>query len=594
MEVTMLHESKKQRELKKRSLKTKLTRMATVWLLAVVAMAAIVIGQDVPEDQQVQVMTPFENVDQDQAVTEAVQESVGTLSIQPIIKFNTDMAIADALRFLSLKYQKNIVPSANIMGNITVTTLYNVTFEEALQMVIGPTNKYEIMGNFIMVYTAEEYEQLKADKRRMEYKAISLYYLTADEAQKLVAALLSPDGQMATSSPAATGVPTGTSISSDSAGGDNLAFQDTIVINDYPENIQRVEEMLAGLDKRPQQVLIEATILAATLTENMDMGIDWNLAAGTAINMGNVVAGGIPGIAAEMTGFAPTGSGLTIGVSSGNAAAIISAIEAITDTTIIANPKILAVNKQLGQVYIGTKIGYRENDVITEGGAVQQGAVKFLDTGTKLSFRPYIGNDGFIRMDIHPKDSSGSVDGDGVPSEISAEIATNIIVRDGETVVIGGMFRDEVTSSSEQVPLLGNIPFLGAAFRGKTDNVTRQEVIVLLTPHIIDVPDELEGEKRAEDIARKRLAARDGISWFSTTRLAEDSYSKAVSLYTNGDPAAALKELCWTLNLRPTYVEALRLRERIVEEITPDGGQAIERIMLQAIENEDAAQWIRL
>ncbi|MCK5174693.1 MAG: hypothetical protein KAR47_14970, partial [Planctomycetes bacterium] len=257
---------------KKKKATTNYTKIASVWMLALVAMAAIVIGEDAPDEAQAQVLSAEVEAEQNEVEIEAV----GASSVQSIT-FKKDQAINDALRFLTLKYQRNIVPSPNIMGNITITSLYNVTFEEALQIVIGPMNKYDIKENFVMVYTSEEYEQIKADTRRMEYNAIPLYYLSADEAVKLVGALLSASGQMATSSPAEVGVPTGESISS-SSGGDNLAFQDTIVVNDYPENIAQIEEMLTDLDRRPQQVLIEATILSATLTEDMKMGIDWNLA----------------------------------------------------------------------------------------------------------------------------------------------------------------------------------------------------------------------------------------------------------------------------------------------------------------------------
>ncbi|MHC4256232.1 MAG: type II secretion system protein GspD, partial [Planctomycetota bacterium] len=117
-----------------------------------------------------------------------------------------------------------------------------------------------------------------------------------------------------------------------------------------------------------------------------------------------------------------------------------------------------------------------------EGGVLQEGSVKFLDTGTKLSFRPYIGDDGYIRMDIHPKDSTGKLV-DGIPDETAAELVTNIIVKDGQTIVIGGLFRDQITSVKTQIPLLGDIPLLGAVFRGTSDNVVRTEVMVLLTPH---------------------------------------------------------------------------------------------------------------
>jgi type II secretory pathway component GspD/PulD (secretin) len=274
-------------------------------------------------------------------------------------------------------------------------------------------------------------------------------------------------------------------------------------------------------------------------------------------------------------------------------ALFITALEQITDVTIMANPKILAVNKQLGQVYIGTKLGYREGDVETAGGGTQQGAVKFLDTGTKLAFRPYIGNDGYIRMDIHPKDSSGNLNAQGVPNETAAELSTNVIVKDGQTVVIGGLFRDVVNTTKKQVPLLGSIPLLGNLMKSTSDSTTRQEVIVLLTPHIIQTPDQLNSEARADDVKRKWSGARERLNWLNVGRQAEDSYAKAAGFYAGGDAQSALNELNWTLHLRPSYLEAIRLRERIVRDANGGNDEMIERIMIGNIEREDSEMWLR-
>lgn len=605
--------------------KSKLTAAITVWFFVIAVMAALVVAQVEPAEQTTlvaenpepasdDVVAPPQDDDEDEQM-QIVDDDLGNGAIQSI-SFKKDMSIRDALRFLALKYQKNIVPTQKVNGMITVTNLYNVTFEEALRAILG-TSKYELQDNFIMVYTGEEYEQVMSDKRRMESKVFTLSYLTAGEAEKLVTALLSDGGSVAKSSPAATGVPTGESISSDTAGGDNLAFQDTIIVRDYPETIAEVEKLLAELDVRPQQVLIEATILSANLTEGMQFGIDLNFAAGVAIdgsaatqdyvdtgtvNRGteavhpvNQIAGwNTDGTPIEVAGFAAVGgTGVRIGVSAGDISAFITALEQITDITVLANPKIMAINKQLGQVYIGTKLGYREGDVETAAGGTQQGSVKFLDTGTKLSFRPYIGNDGYIRMDIHPKDSSGSLNAQGVPNETSAELATNVMVKDGQTVVIGGLFRDVISSTKRQVPLLGDIPLIGELFKSQTDSTQRQEVIVLLTPHIIDQPDETMPDQRLADIARKRFGAGKNIHWLGVARLAEDSYAKAVSLYSEGNNDAALAELNWTLNLRPSYLEAIRLRERIINEAGSDSQETISRIMLEAIEAEDSLRWTR-
>ncbi len=574
-----------------RNHKFRITNGMVVWLLAIATLAALVLAQVEPAEEPPVVLEPAtDSIDAPLRNSEAEVAGDRELSGHAIqsLSFKEGMTVRTALKMLALKYQKNIVPSPRIDGQVTVTELFDVTFDEALQAVIGPDNKYEAEGRFIRIYTREEFEQIKADKRRMEDRYFSLYYITADEAQKLVTPLLSPDGTTAISSPAQTGVPAGESISSDSAGGDNLAFQDTMVVRDYPENLARAAELIQKLDVRPKQVLVEATILSATLNEQMQFGIDWNLAAGVSLTSMNQLGQGAitDGTPIEIAGFANTASGgLRIGVTAGDAAVLITALEQITDTTILANPKILAVNKQLGQVYIGTKLGYREGDVVTDGGATQQGAVKFLDTGTKLAFRPYIGDDGYIRMQIHPKDSTGDLNNQGVPNETSSELATNVIIRDGQTIIIGGLFREKVNSIRGQVPLIGSLPLIGDAFKSIDDTSRREEVIVMLTPHIIDSPDEIASNDKNTDPMRVLHQARQRINWMSVARQADDSYEKAARAYAEGDTSAAMREVNWALHLRPTYIEAVRLRDRIVRE-TAEGGHDLENIMVDIIRRE--------
>lgn len=535
------------------------------------------------------------------------------------IKFNKEEGIKAALRVLAALYQKNIVPSAKVDGVLGFTTLKDVTFEESMDAILGEDFKYEQRGNLIMVYTKDEYQTIKEDKDRMICKVFTLYYISATEARKLITPVLSDSHKIESTVAAEVAVPIGETISGQTGGGDTTAINDTIVVYDFPEYLVKAEQVIKSVDVRPKQVLIEATILSATLTEGMELGIDLNFQGGVSLTgteasdavqdtvLGGVleyatdetttleqIAAGVTGSAIESAGFATFGgSGLRLGVRSGDVVAYISALETVTDITVLANPKILAVNKQLGQVYIGQKIGYREGDIETRGGGIQEGEVKFLDTGTKLSFRPYIGNDGYIRMDIYPKDSSGNLNVEGVPNEDSAELVTNILVKDGQTIVIGGLFRDVVISTRRQIPLLGDLPVVGAAFRGTTDTTQRQEVIVLLTPHIIDGADQTGGLERAADISRKRYGAQDDVMWASRARLAEDHYTTAASCYAEGDTEAAMKELEFVLSLRPTYLEAIRLKERIIAETKPEEVENIERILLDNVEREDSDKWLR-
>jgi type II secretory pathway component GspD/PulD (secretin) len=564
-----------------------------------------------------------------------VTEKISTDVKIPSISFKKDMRIQDALQFLAARYQKNIVPSSKVDGLVTVTNLYDVTFEQALNAILGHSFKYDQEGDFIRIYTADEFKKLKEDVDRMTYKVFTLYYITGEEAKKLLKPILSSVSKVESSSPAEKSISSGSgsgggasggggsgggSISS-GGGGDSMALNDVIVVYDYPENLAKAEQVIKALDVRPKQVLVEATILSATLTEGMKFGVDWNLLAGVGLTgettttpyssgsgdalqlrdtattpIGQIGTFDVrhDGTPAETSGFATPGiGGLRFGIRSGNVAAFITALETVTDLTILANPKILAVNKQEGSVQIGKTLGYRGSSSIGQGGIVTQGEVQFLPTGTVLVFRPYIGNDGYIRMDIYPKDSTAELNADKVPDETTTQLKTNVIVKDGETIVIGGLFRDSVKTVRNQVPLLGDLPLVGALFRGTEDVTGRQEVIVLLTPHIVNEPADTEGKARAEDIRRKRFGAKDAMQDIDRAKMAENHYAKAARFYVEGDNESAMTELNAALTLRPTYLEAIRLKERIIGQMDPDEVKKLERNMLETIDREEAPNWQR-
>ena len=531
-----------------------------------------------------------------------------------LIEFDENFEVQKALAMLGSTCNKNIVPSPNVNGVLKFRSLKNVTFEDAMAAILGENFKYEQVGKLIKVYTKEEYKTMKEDPARKVHEVFTLYYITGEEAEKLIKPVLSGDAVVQAStasektisggSGGGSGSEGGSSGGSSSGsgggslgsggGGDSMALNDKIVVYDFPEKIEMAREVIKSLDIKPKQVLIEATILSALLTEDMQFGIDWNLLSGVAVSgfPSNIVGGhGTPIETFDFANDPSTARGLTAGFSADNVQAIITALETITDVTVLANPKILALNKQEGSLLIGRKIGYKSQTTQNQNSTTE--AVEFLETGTRLVFRPYIGNDGYIRMDIYPKDSTADKDNEGLPTETTTELQTNILVKDGETVVIGGLFRDVVTTSRSQVPILGDIPFVGGLFRGTSDATQRQEVMVLLTPHIIVEPNETGGAERAADISRKRFGAKDGLQWIDRARLAEDRYAKAVSLYNQNDSISAMKELNVVLNLRPTYLEAIRLKERIISEASPEEAKELERIMLEAIEKADTAKWQR-
>jgi len=516
------------------------------------------------------------------------------------IRFNKDSSIRQALSLLEKHWKKNIVPSTAVDGTVTVTTLYNVTFDEALDAVLGYGFKCVREGDFIRVYTVEQFKKIQQDPDRMVARVIPLKYLTGEEAVKVITPVLSgaPTAKVQATTAAqntissSSGSGSGGGLSS-AGGGNDLATNDMIIVYDFPENIEDAEEVLREVDVRPKQVLVEATILTASLTEDMEFGIDWNLFNGTAITGFPAALNG-DGTPAQTSGFGrtPGSKGLTIGFSADNVQAIITALETVTDTTVLANPKILAVNKQEGSLLIGRKLGYQDTTTTTLTGGTTA-SIAFLETGTRLAFRPYIGGDGYIRMDIYPKDSDGSLQQNGIPTENTTELRTNVVVKDGQTVVIGGLFRDSVTTSKSQVPLLGNLPIVGVAFRGTKDTVKREEVIIILTPHIIDEPGEVRGDDRADDIRRKRQATVDSLDGLDRAKWAEDAYARAARYYLEGDIEKAVFNVKLALLMRPTYLEALRLRERIIAETDPEQFRRLDSVVVEEVDAQQAENWQR-
>lgn len=499
--------------------------------------------------------------------------------------FNEGTTIRSALSMLSKLFKKNIIPSPEISGTVTVSNLYDVSFEEALAAVIGP-NKYDMQDNFIKVYTPEEYQQ---DEGLFENAIIKLYYMTAAEGLNLISPLLSEYGTIAASTAAAVDTEAG-------EGGDTFALTDTLVVRDFPKNVTNIRNFLKSLDVAPAQILIEVTMLEAKLDETTEFGLDLDALGITPVSTVSAIGGegvSTSGFASGVAAAATTG--LNIGIVSDHFRSFIAALEQITDTTVLANPKILALNKQAGSLLLGERLGYVTITSVSDGGQATQ-EVKFLESGTRLAFRPYICKNGLIRMEINPKQSEGStaLKGDFVlPEETTTEILTNVMVEDGQTIVLGGLFREKMDLSRSQVPILGDIPFIGEAFKNVNDQSIRNELIILITPHIINNPSDTEGDRRMADVQRMAQKARKDITWMSRAYRGDCQYAKALRYYNDGDKERALCTLNSMWENDRQHLEVDRLRERIIKETQPDYQMDIERMMLGIMEEEESKRWFR-
>ncbi|HEY2587184.1 MAG TPA: secretin and TonB N-terminal domain-containing protein [Tepidisphaeraceae bacterium] len=528
-----------------------------------------------------------------------------------------DASLVEVLRMLSLQSQRNIIASKEVHGTITAN-LYDVTVKEALDAILHANGyDYREKGNFIYVYTTKEIQDLEQASRVKKTEVFRLYYTPAANAVNLLKPVLSADAQVALTTPAKAGLTSGAQANT---GGDDHAGDDLIVVTDFADNLAKARQVLREVDRRPQQVLVEATVLRAALNENNALGINFTVLGGVNFSTLSAIStaaaptsttGGATGsqtVNSTLTGsivdqpnaagvvhngyanVAFGGNGLNLGVITNNVGVFVQALEGVTDTTILANPKVLVLNKQQGEVHVGDELGYKTS-VTTD--TLTASTVQFLDTGTRLIFRPYIGDNGYIRLEVHPEDSSGSIDVNGNPSKNTTEVTSNLMVKDGRTVVIGGLFRDSTTRTRSQVPFLGSLPGVGPLFRQQTDATQREEIIILLTPHVVKDMDQYaqasEEEQKYAD--RLEVGARRGLMPWGRERLAESWYEMAVQEMNKPHPnrQLALWHLNCAINLNPMFGEAMELRAQITgKELTATDDSSIRSFVKRQVLAERA------
>jgi type IV pilus assembly protein PilQ len=538
----------------------------------------------------------------------------GTFSIQ----INNDVPLVEVLRMIGSQAQVSIVPSREVRGTVPAMDLYNVTVPEALDAILTSNGcGYEQKGNIIFVFSEKELEDRK--KKELETDVYRLYYIAADDAIKVLKPALSDEGKIsdtpasetgtgsgsATSGAGGGGSSGGASSSSGSSssgggasggsssggsssgggstiGGNSYANEDLIVVTDHPENQEKIAQVVREIDRRPRQVLVEATILEAELDEDNQLGI--NFTALGSINFADL--GTIPGALADAALSATaskksystvqTGQGgLQLGIVQDNVAVFLTALEGVTNTTVLSNPKVLTLDKQPGYVHIGETIYYTGQT--TQNDQTTTSAVQSLATGITLTFRPYIGDDGFIRMEIDPNDSTPqglgtTVGSNFLPPNINNnEVSSNIMVKDGQTVLIGGLFKDNDVVNKNQVPYFGNLPGVGPLFGMQKDTTTRDEIIFLLTPHIVKDQQAFNDLSEAElrEAEKLRVGVRRGMLPWGRERLADDCYEAAQTELAKPHPDMNLVR--WHLdcatNLNPQFIEAIDLKEKVTGNV---------------------------
>lgn len=249
-----------------------------------------------------------------------------------------------------------------------------------------------------------------------------------------------------------------------------------LIIKDIPENLDYLESIIKVLDVHTRQVLIEAKIIQVALTDKFKLGVNWE-----AINDKLNVKMNFKILEDNSTG------GQVIGgiLEEHDYTFLVETLETIGDTKILSSPRIAVVSGQEAKILVGSNVPYKTVDTIQDQGVINNfQKVTFIETGVKLFVTPTINEDGYIIMKIKPEVSSVTSFIDDIPVVETSESETTIMVKNGTTVILAGLIRDEKVKTVNRVPIIGRIPILGKAFSNTDESITQAELVIFLTPTI--------------------------------------------------------------------------------------------------------------
>jgi general secretion pathway protein D len=269
-----------------------------------------------------------------------------------------------------------------------------------------------------------------------------------------------------------------------------------IMAND--RDYQRVLRVIQGLDVVASQVLIEAVIAEVALNDDLQYGVRWQLSkAGTpTATFSNALTGSV---GAVFPGF-------NYAINAASIAATLSALNALTHVNVISTPSLMVLDNKTARLQIGDQVPITTQtatSVVTANTAIVN-SITMQDTGVILSVTPRINESGRVQLEIEQEVSSvvktttSNIDS---PTIQQRRVKTTVVVNDGEVLALGGMIQDQATKGSSQIPLLGDIPGLGAVFSNRSNLVQKTELIILITPRV--VRDRSESRLVTEEYRRK-------------------------------------------------------------------------------------------
>ncbi len=422
-----------------------------------------------------------------------------------------DADVRNVLRVLAEVSKKNIVIAEDVKGKVTIK-LENVTYDEAFEIILKNNDLIKTEEeNIIRVVTAAKYsaERERSAKERLDFikereakqrleeefvtETVFVNYADPAEVERMI--------RGDTSSLARTVGQTGAAPAAIAAGRGQaqtvvvekpqgllspngvitlVKWNKALVIKDTRQNVANIIKLIKEHDIAPKQVQIEARIVQANTSFSKELGIQWAASYATTVRGESVT----PSAAINLPRSSTTGGALNILV--GTAAdslqlnLTLAALEGQGRGKIISNPKVITSENRLARITQGTQIPYQTSSQSLGTN------IEFKDAVLELEVTPYVVRDGNIRLTIRAKKDAVNFDSRfPVPGIDKREAVTELLVKDGETTVLGGIYETNETDNNSGVPGLSRIPLLGWLFKNHNRTDTKQELLIFITPTIL-------------------------------------------------------------------------------------------------------------
>ncbi len=449
---------------------------------------------------------------------------------QPISLDLKDADVHNVIRLLADVSGLNIVATDDVKGSITLR-LNDIPWDQALDIILQTQNLESVHeGNVLRISTVKRLREEREEIRRAQVAAaivepLQVAYLQVNyaKAKKLAEIVTgsqligqfggagSNRGQQDNIQALGVLTPRGSVMVDE--------FTNTLIVRDIARGIANARELVARLDVQIPQVLIESNIVEATTNFARDLGVQWGYRANigpqtgtsTGANFPGTIGFGGSGLGGGATGvpflvdfpakgnFGPgAGTALDLALGSLNGAQALdvrlTALEQKGQGRIISRPRVVTLNNVPATIQSLTILRVRlpsTGTVVNTGAGGTAGtattATEKIETGITLEVTPQVSSDGFVLLDMFAKSSQADFTRtvDNIPTEITRQATSHVLVRDGQTVVLGGIYRDIANDNVNSVPWLGTLPGLGWLFRNTQKFKNREDLIVFLTPRVL-------------------------------------------------------------------------------------------------------------